>query len=430
MQGGAFAMRAPDHATEKQKESIENFQTFKILGMVLFYFIFIILMIAYAVLIAFYHREWNRIPEMELEDVYPEIAINGKAEKDGIKISVIVAMRNESENVSRLLQSLKSQDYPVGLTEIILVDDHSTDNTMELISAYIEPGYIKVMSLPEVAGVATGSFKKQAISAGIDIAAGSLIVTTDADCSFQPKWLSTIAAGYMQTGSVFIAAPVRFRSTNGFLSIFESLDFITLQGITGASVSAKFHTMCNGANLAYTRAAFTEADGFNGIDHIPSGDDMLLMYKIFRNNRGKIAYLKARQAIADTSGAVSIRGFFNQRIRWASKAVHYDDKRIFWILLMVYLVNVSFLIAGITSFMKMNYFLFFLLMLIAKVLIEFPFVNSVAMFFGQQRLMRYFPFMQPFHILYTITAGWLGKFGSYEWKGRKISNHGNRIKGA
>ncbi|MHA4843123.1 glycosyltransferase [Flavitalea antarctica] len=398
--------------------------------MVLFYFIFIILMIGYAVLIAFYHREWDHIPEMELEGSYRQSSVKGGDEEHDVSISVVVALRNESENVPRLLQSLKNQDYPFALTEIILVDDHSTDNTFELISAYIEPGYIKVISLQDVAGVVTGSFKKQAITAGIEIAAGRLIVTTDADCSFQPNWLSTIAASHIRTGSVFIAAPVRFRTTNSFLSIFESLDFITLQGITGASVSSKFHTMCNGANLAYTRQAFLEADGFTGIDHIPSGDDMLLMYKIWRKNPGKVTYLKAKQAIADTSGAVSVRDFFNQRIRWASKAAHYEEKRIFWILLMVYLVNVSFVIAGIASFLKTNYFIFFILMLIAKVLIEFPFVNSVATFFGRQRLMRYFPFMQPFHILYTIIAGWLGKFGSYEWKGRKISNHGNRVKGA
>jgi biofilm PGA synthesis N-glycosyltransferase PgaC len=398
--------------------------------MVLFYFIFIILMIGYAVLIAFYHREWTRIPVIEKQDPASAHVIKQEGNEPGIRISVIVPMRNESANVSRLLQSLKQQDYPVELTEIILVDDHSTDETLELITAYIEPGYIRVLSLPEVPGFLHGSFKKQAISAGIDTATGSLVVTTDADCSFQPAWLSTIAASHMQTGSVFIAAPVQFRITNTFLSIFESLDFLTLQGITGASVSARFHTMCNGANLAYTKAAFLEVDGFNGIDHIPSGDDMLLMYKIFRKNPGKVTYLKARQAIADTSGTDSIRGFFNQRIRWASKAVHYDDKRIFWVLMMVYLVNVSFLIAGIASFWKTNYFVFFLLMLIAKLLIEYPFVNSIAMFFGQQRLMRYFPFMQPFHIIYTIIAGWLGKFGSYEWKGRKITNHGNRIKGA
>jgi len=247
---------------------------------------------------------------------------------------------------------------------------------------------------------------------------------------FGNKWLTQIASLYISSKAKFIAAPVKVNSSRTFLSIFQSLDFLTLQGITGASVYKRFHTMCNGANLAYTKKAFVEVNGFDGIDHIPSGDDMLLMYKISRKYPDKISYLKARQAIVDTSGADSIRMFFNQRIRWASKAVHYDDKRIFWVLLTVYLVNVSFLIAGIASFWKTNYFLFFLLMLIAKVLIEFPFVNRITMFFGQQQLMRYFPFMQPFHILYTIIAGWLGKFGSYEWKGRKISNHGKTIKGA
>ena len=339
-------------------------------------------------------------------------------------------MRNESKNISGLLTSLKSQDFPVELTEIILIDDHSTDDTWQLISAYNQTGYIRAIRLQDVAGLNPGSYKKQAISAGIDIASGELIITTDADCSFQPQWISTIVACHQDTGSVFIAAPVRFRLKGSFLSIFETLDFITLQGITGASVASGFHTMCNGANLAYTKTAFVEVNGFDGIDHIPSGDDMLLMYKISRKHPDKVSYLKARQAIVDTSGADSLGIFFNQRIRWASKAVHYDDKRIFWVLMTVYVVNVSFLIAGIASFWKTNYFLFFLLMLIAKVLIEFPFVNRVTMFFGQQRLMRYFPFMQPFHILYTIIAGWLGKFGSYEWKGRKISNHGKTIKGA
>jgi hypothetical protein len=63
-------------------------------------------------------------------------------------------------------------------------------------------------------------------------------------------------------------------------------------------------------------------------------------------------------------------------------------------------------------------------MLIAKILIEFPFINSVAIFFGKQKLMKYFPFLQPMHILYTIVAGWLGRFGSYQWKSRIVKNKG------
>ena len=435
--------------------------------MVLFYLIFFLLMIGYAVLIAYYHRAWNDIPYFG-RIATGSTVLSGKTDRvqdsfltdpslppvpasttlvvpatialavpatttlsvPATTVSVVIALRNESQNILRLIESLEGQDYPKELTEIILVDDHSTDNTWQLMQGKSESNYLKAFQLSASTAIQSGAFKKHAISLGIAKSRGELIVTTDADCSFEPGWLSTIVSFYLASGNIFIAAPVRYSvpvsGTENVLSIFEKLDFITLQGITGASVYRRFHTMCNGANLAYKKDVFLQVAGFEDIDHIPSGDDMLLMYKIHKKYPRQVSYLKASEAIVTTAGTGSWAAFLNQRIRWSSKAIHYDDKRIFWILLMVYLLNVSFLIAAIASFFKTNYFIFFLLMLSAKVLIEFPFVNSVAMFFGQQRLMRYFPFMQPLHILYTIVAGWLGRFGSYQWKGRKIVNHGNR----
>ena len=112
--------------------------------------------------------------------------------------------------------------------------------------------------------------------------------------------------------------------------------------------------------------------------------------------------------------------FFNQRIRWASKANKYDDKRIFWILLLVYLFNLSFLFIFIAGFINYHYWIYLLLLWLAKTIIEFPFVYSVALFFNRQSLMKYFFFFQPLHIAYTIVAGWLGQFSSYEWKGRRV----------
>jgi cellulose synthase/poly-beta-1,6-N-acetylglucosamine synthase-like glycosyltransferase len=107
-----------------------------------------------------------------------------------------------------------------------------------------------------------------------------LIVTTDADCIASPAWLRTIVAFYETFDPVLIAAPVTFFSKGTFFDIFQSLDFMALQGITGATIHKKFHAMCNGANLAYTKKAFDEVGGFTGIDNIASGDDMLLMHKI------------------------------------------------------------------------------------------------------------------------------------------------------
>ena len=177
--------------------------------------------------------------------------------------------------------------------------------------------------------------------------------------------------------------------------------------------------MCNGANLAYEKEAFDEVGGFSGIDDQPSGDDMLLMHKIYQKYPQQVFYLKHPSAIVSTAPVSSWKEFFQQRIRWASKADRYDDKRIFRVLLLVYLVNLCFLALGIAAFFRIDWAFFFMLLLLAKLLIEFPFVNTVAAFFRQQSLMNFFLLMQPLHISYTIIAGWLGKFGGYEWKGRR-----------
>jgi cellulose synthase/poly-beta-1,6-N-acetylglucosamine synthase-like glycosyltransferase len=212
--------------------------------------------------------------------------------------------------------------------------------------------------------------------------------------------------------------------------MFQAVDFMTLQGITGASVHKKIHSMCNGANLAYTKKAFNEVGGFAGIDNIASGDDMLLMHKIYKQHPDKVMFLKSKDAIVQTVPVHSVKEFFNQRIRWASKADKYNDKRIFAVLLLVYLVNVLLLVLPVTAlFLNIQYSIInyqlsiwgsWLCMLLLKTMVELIFLYPVAKFFGKQRLLWLFPLMQPFHIIYTVIAGWLGKFGSYSWKERKV----------
>ncbi|OQP68116.1 hypothetical protein A4R26_11285 [Niastella populi] len=369
-------------------------------------------MVVYAVLIAYYHSAWNRLPEF----VLPE-------KNASVFISVIIAARNEENNINGLLQSLYAQRYPKALYEVIIIDDHSTDNTWPLLQEQrFSSMQVKPLQLQDFIEErsAIASYKKKAIETGINAAAGTLIVTTDADCRFNPMWLQTIAGFYEANNAKFIAAPVTFHNQHTLLSVFQSLDFLTLQGITAASVYKRFHSMCNGANLAYEKSAFYEVNGFNNIDNIASGDDMLLMHKIFKQYPNGVFYLKNRAAIVTTDPVTTWKQFFHQRIRWASKADKYDDKRIFIVLLLVYLLNVFFLAGAVAAFFKTTWLMLVLLLLLAKVLIEFPFVNSVAIFFGRQKLMKYFPFLQPLHIGYTIIAGWLGKFGHYEWKGRRI----------
>jgi cellulose synthase/poly-beta-1,6-N-acetylglucosamine synthase-like glycosyltransferase len=390
--------------------------------MLIFVLICVFLFLLYGILIEYYRRAWNGIPDY----VSPTRIPSGFS----TRISVLIPARNEEANIRACLDSLFAQSYPKDCYEVIVIDDQSTDRTREVIDGLHYPD-MQLICLPlgdpfgqstanPGSGVATKAFKKIAIATGLSLATGSLIVSTDADCQFRPDWLRTMADFHGSTGAKFIAAPVRIDAGSSLLSLFQALDFITLQGITGAAVHKRFHTMCNGANLAYEKKIFYEVEGFMDIDDIPSGDDMLLMYKIYKKYPGQVRYLKNSLAIVSTKEETSWMAFVNQRIRWASKADRYDDKRIFWVLLLVYLVNLIFPALLIASFWNSRYLLIVLLLLIAKTLVEYPFVRSVATFFDQQRLMPWFPILQPLHILYTIGIGWLGKFGSYQWKDRKV----------
>jgi cellulose synthase/poly-beta-1,6-N-acetylglucosamine synthase-like glycosyltransferase len=342
-------------------------------------------------------------------------------------ISIIIAARNEEKNIGNCIQSIIRQSYPANKFEIIVTDDHSTDETVAIVHSFQKEN-IRVIHLADFTqNQILNSYKKKSIETGLQFAKGELIVTTDADCVARSKWLETIASFYKEEKPLFVALLVEFKGPfrgdsfiKKFFKTFQSLDLMALQGITGASVYKKFHSMCNGANLAYEKKVFYEVNGFEGIDQIASGDDMLLMHKIQKFYPEKTMFLKSPEIIIETKPAAALKEFFNQRIRWASKAGKYTDKKIISVLILVYLLNAWIFILAISSFFFTKAFFLFLISIALKTIVELFFLYPVAKFFNKQKLLWWFIPAQPFHILYTLIAGWLGNFGSYEWKGRKV----------
>lgn len=335
--------------------------------------------------------------------------------------SIIIPARNEEANIEACIRSILDNDYPTHLFEIIVADDFSTDATPEIVQQ-LQAKFpnISIISLKDIITETINSYKKRAIELAIAQSKHEWIVTTDADCHVPQNWLRLFDAYIQKNEPVFVAAPVMFTCDNSFLGIFQCLDFLSLQGITAASVSAGTHSMCNGANLAYKKPAFYEVDGFKNADHIASGDDMLLMHKIKLKYPGKIGYLFSDKAIVTTAPMPDWKSFLNQRIRWASKATSYKDKRVFWVLMLVYFTNLFLLLLLIVCFFKPKLFLIWFLFILTKALLEMPFMYRVARFYSLGKLMFWFVMMQPFHIAYTVISGWLGKFGTYKWKGRKV----------
>lgn len=336
--------------------------------------------------------------------------------------SIIIPARNEEKNIENCIRSIIENNYPKHLFEIIVADDFSTDATPEILQRLQkEFSNIEVVSMKNLIAETINSYKKKAIELSIDRSKYDWIITTDADCIVPKNWLQYFDAYIQQNERVFIAAPVMFTCDNSFLNIFQCLDFISLQGITAASVYAGAHSMCNGANLAYKKSVFYEVDGFKNADHIASGDDMLLMHKIKMHYPEKTGYLFSNEMVVQTAPMPDWKSFFNQRIRWASKATSYKDKKVFWVLMLVYFTNLSLLLLFIASFFQPQFFIVWIILLLVKALLEIPFMYRAAKFFSLQKLMIWFVIMQPLHIIYTIISGWLGKFGKYKWKGRRVN---------
>jgi cellulose synthase/poly-beta-1,6-N-acetylglucosamine synthase-like glycosyltransferase len=371
----------------------------------------LLLTLVYVLLMVAYGLGWQRQKEFVLPPRYEPVTF----------ITVIIPARNESRNIGACLESLMSQQYPADLLEIIVVDDHSDDDTAAIVSEYGDRN-VRCISLADYmdSNAITVAYKKAAIAAGIANSNGTLIVTTDADCMAPNSWLLHMAAIYELESPVMVVAPVIFTSNYDTVQVFQLIDFMSMQGITAAAHNLKLGNMSNGANLAFSKAAYEKVGGYEGIQHLASGDDLLLMMKMNRASLGSISYLKSQRAIVRTAPQPDWGSFLQQRIRWASKSGKYNDPKLTAVLLLVYLFNVSFLVLVIAGLL--NPALFYVVggMLAVKILAEYLFLRPVANFFGERWVLRYFFFLQPLHILYIILAGFLGFIGGYKWKGRSV----------
>lgn len=372
--------------------------------------VLIILTLAYTILMLTYRKGWKQQQIYSIEQGFTPQT----------KVSIIIPARNEEDNIKACVDAALAQDYPSELLEVIVVDDHSTDRTAEIVKSY--GSVVKYIDLKDeiTTKEKITAYKKYALAKGVQSSSGRLIVTTDADCVAGSNWIKNIAAQYQQEQPVMIVAPVDYQSDSSVLQEFQSLDFMSMQGITAAALQLNLGNMSNGANLAFSRSAFDDVDGYAGVDHIASGDDYLLMMKMQMAYPNRITYLKTEEAIVRTLPQPTWDAFLQQRIRWASKSGKYDDKRLTMLLMLVYLFNLSFLVAFIAMFFYQPLMWVLIGMLALKTIVELVYLHPVSKFFGKEGQLTRFAFYQPLHIAYIISAGLLGFVGVYKWKDRKV----------
>lgn len=334
-------------------------------------------------------------------------------------VSVIIAARNEEVLIGKTIEDILAQNYDKSLVEVIVIDDHSTDRTSEIISSYADRG-VKLIVLNEPN--ALNSYKKKAIQTAIGQAKGKLIITTDADCRMGPNWLKTIVSYYETNGYKMISSPVAYFEEKSLFEKMQTLEFSYLIGLGASTIGNNNPSTCNGANLAYERDAFFEVGGFTGIDDLASGDDELLLHKMAALYDKKIGFLKNEDAIVYTHAKPTLSDFISQRKRWASKSTRYKDKSVIILGVSIWLFNVSIVLNGILAiiFPTSDTVHFLVFQLIFKLGMEATFLSSITSFFKRKQLLILVPVISILHIIYIVYIGIAGNSGKYNWKGRVV----------
>lgn len=261
-------------------------------------------------------------------------------------VSVLVAARNEEANLPRLLESLTAQDYPSDHCEFIIVDDASADRTSQIVADWSgrDPRFM-LLKLAESERRTIGP-KKRALSAGLGISRGDIIMITDADCTAPPTWISEIVHRF-DADTDAVCGLIRFHPHPSFWSRLAAFESAVNAILNAAVIGLGGALSCAGANFAYRREAFQKAGGFDADRRSFSGDDDLLLQRM-KTQGLKIRFCNSPEAVIETAAPQDRQSYWRRKRRHLSAGSRYA---VHWLILaaLAYLGCLACVILGIFS---------------------------------------------------------------------------------
>ena len=333
---------------------------------------------------------FNKIPYFETKKTEPVS-----------KFSIIIPFKNEAENLQRLLNSLHHLNYPKSHFEIIMIDDHSIDDSIKKI---VNQDNIKLLKNE-------GSGKKQALQTGMAQAQYKWIVSIDADCEAPSNYLQTLNAFILHKQPEMILGPVRYFDAKSFLGQFQQFEFLYLQAMTMASSAYGKPFLANGANLIFKKQSFEVVGGYEGNMNIASGDDVFLLQKFVRKFPNKIYFIKSHSTIVKTQAAKSLSELIHQKIRWASKSKIKGPAVVKLTGIIMLLFHLALTYALLT--LPVNYGF-----VIVKFLADALSLHQVNRFYRARLIWWFYPFAFAIYPLYLLWIFVWALRGTYRWKGK------------
>jgi len=326
-------------------------------------------------------------------------------------VSVLIPCRNEAENILPLATALENQDYPSTSLEIIWIDDHSADQTSDLIREIRSPScrHRLITLHSDTKG------KKAALQAGMKAAKGEIILLTDADSRPGPEWVSAMVRFMLTTGTDLAAGPVVLSPANRWHEQLQKLEFMSLVASSAGAAGIGLPFMIQGPNIAIRASEYR--DSVSQLDRrFLSGDDVFLLQAMKKKGNRKIRYNLDRRALVESKPAASLMKFLWQRHRWASKARGYTDPAMVGITITVFLANLTILVTCLAAVAGGMSWWLPAALFIVKSLADLSLLIRASGFFKSAGLLIWF---LPVQILYpayiVVTAIW-AMTGQVRWK--------------
>ncbi|MFA7228241.1 MAG: glycosyltransferase [Melioribacteraceae bacterium] len=227
-------------------------------------------------------------------------------------VTVVVAARDEEKNILDCLVSLDKLIYPENKLEIIIVNDHSSDSTGEIIENFVKDKPRFRTLIPE-GSIGSLKGKTNALANAIRISHGEIILTTDADCTVSPLWAKTIAS-YYKNDVAFVGGFTTQEDYNSFAGM-QAIDFVYLLTVAAGTINLGKPLSCIGNNMSYRKSVYDEIGGYEGLPFSVTEDFNLLM-AIHELKKYKIIYPLDQNSLVNSKVCPDWKTLYWQKKRW------------------------------------------------------------------------------------------------------------------
>jgi glycosyltransferase involved in cell wall biosynthesis len=240
-------------------------------------------------------------------------------------VSVIIAARNEFDNLQKNLLTILEQNYPE--FEVVVVNDCSWDGSQAWLEELQKSQpRLKISQIIEQEKYPTG--KKFAVTMGIKAAKYDLLLFTDADCEpASDQWIRNMQSRFTP-GKDIVLGFSPYRKTKGFLNQFIRFETLITAQFYFSMALRNNPFMGVGRNLAYRKDLFFKHKGFASHQHIMSGDDDLFINQAATTTNVAIEIDSA--SFVNTEAKTTFDSWSNQKSRHMTTGKYYrtEHKRV------------------------------------------------------------------------------------------------------